>query len=110
MPNAQYINAAEFMQYLQAEGLVLVKASELVQAQDYKLARRRQQAFKKTWLTVREVLNLELGGIPKSRQGFMDWARKNLKQNELFVPEKQGAKAKIHTSGLKRLGFEEGMI
>lgn len=105
MSATQYINAAEFVQHLKAEGLVLVNASELAELKMLELQDKRRRYLRQPALTFKQILDAKLLPVTSKKgiESMID--RGNIKQDEVLRPK--GGTRKILTSALKRLGITE---
>jgi hypothetical protein len=99
----QLIKASEFAKYLKNEGLVIVSKSELERISGIRIAQKRNDLLKRTFLTLREILSLDLLPV-KSKTTLERWI-----QNGTFLKSEVSKNDKeqtiVLTSALKRLGY-----
>lgn len=97
------IKASEFTKYLQKQGLVIVSKYELERLAGVELHQKRKDLLRKKFLTIREMLQLDLLPI-KSKSGVMSWI-----ENGSFLEHEVAKNDKnqtiILTSSLNRLGY-----
>lgn len=97
------IKASEFAKYLKKEGLVIVSKSELERLVGVKLNQRRKDLLRKPYLTLREILMLELLPV-KSKTTLDRWIKSGrFLQKEVGVNDKN--QTIIVTTALERLGY-----
>lgn len=108
-PQAQYINAGQFLDMMKAERLVLVPEEMLSRllANDKQADLRDMQKryMRRSALTYKEIIEARLLPL-KSKQGIEKWIRaKIIKDTEVLRPT--GKPRKILTSAIRRLGYAE---
>lgn len=97
------IKASEFMKFMKKEGLVIVSKSELEKMAKIDLYQKRKDLLSRTWLTLREILMLELLPV-KSKTSLERW----IEQGTFLPSEVSKNKSNqtiILTSSLSRLGY-----
>lgn len=100
--NPTYINASEFIETLQARGLVIVSAAEF--ELNNNLLRHRY--MKRKSLSLSEIVSAKLLPL-KSTKAISDWIEKGKIKPEETYREKTGQqKVMILTSAIRRLGYE----
>ncbi len=101
----QYVNAAELIQHMKSEGLVLVNASELAELKVLQLQEMRRRLLRMPALTYKQILDAQLLPVT-TKKGIESWiATGKIKEGEVLRPNK--GTRKIVTSALKRLGATE---
>lgn len=95
------IKASDFMDHLKANDLVIVSRKDLLLHTVTKRELARRDLLKKTTLSLREILLMELLTV-KSKQGIRDWiASGRIKPEEVFKDAK--GELRILTSAVVRL-------
>lgn len=97
------IKASEFVKYLKKEGLVIVSQKELDNLSGKKLLQNRNDLLNKKWLTIRELLSLELLPV-KSKQAIRKWIENGIISSKEVLTDSRGI-IKISTSFLNRQGY-----
>ena len=97
------IKASDFAKYLEKKGLIIVKKSHLALAPEAAIYKLRMDLLKRKYLTLREILMLELLPV-KSKSTLERWIA-----NETFLPlevsRNRNNQIIILTSSLTRLGY-----
>lgn len=97
------IKASDFMKFMKKEGLVIVSKSELEKMAKIDLYQKRKDLLSRTWLTLREILMLELLPV-KSKTSLERWI-----ESGTFLPtevsKNKNNQTIILTSSLSRLGY-----
>lgn len=85
------VEVSEFMNFLKANDLVIVSASEFQANRQIELNALRARLLKKRALSINDIVQAKL--LPYStKQGVRHWMDKNLKQNEHWYQEAKGQK------------------
>lgn len=99
----QYINTSEFMSHLKKQGLVIVSKNELEKMAKTDLFQKRRDLLSKRFLTLKEVLSLELLPV-KTKTSLERWIKESV-----FLPSEVSRNNRnfviVATSSLKRLGY-----
>lgn len=97
------IKASDFMKFMKKEGLVIVSKSELEKMAKIDLFQKRKDLLNRTWLTLREILMLELLPV-KSKRSLERWI-----EIGTFLPtevsKNKNNQTIVLTSSLSRLGY-----
>lgn len=99
----QFINTSEFISQLKKEGLVIVSIAELEKISNVEKQQKRKDLLKRNWLTLREILLLDLLPV-KTKTSLERWIQNGtFKQSEVSKNNKE--QTIILTSSLYRLGY-----
>lgn len=91
------VNITDFMAHLRAEGLVIVQASELAEAQQMRTARKHHQLMNKPAITFAQAAEI----LGKSKNTIRNWvAQKRIKPTEILT---RGKTQYVSTMAVKRL-------
>lgn len=102
MATPTYIDANEFLETLQAKGLVIVSAKELQANKEID----RNRLMRRKALSLSEIVRAELLPL-KTVKGVMDWiAKGKIKPGETYQEASGYKRVMVLTSAIKRLGYE----
>lgn len=91
------------MKELKREGLVLISTAELERISGRALAQNRNKLLAKKYLTLREILSLEVLEV-KTKQGLRHWIdQKRIKPSEVMTSD--NGIIKISTTFLTRCNY-----
>lgn len=97
------IKAADFLDLLKNEGLVIVSKKELEKLNSENLLQIRKDLMRKKWITISQVLKMELLPV-KTKTSIERWIKDGIiKQEE--VTKKQNGIILINANFLNRLGY-----
>lgn len=99
----QFVNTSEFISQLKKQGLVIVSISELEKISNLEKAQKRKDLLRRNWLTLKEILSLELLPV-KTKTSLERWIKNGtFKVSEVSTNNKN--QTIILTSSLTRLGY-----
>lgn len=99
----KYINAAEFIETLKSQGLVIVSVYEYEATKDM----RRKKLMRRKSLSLNEIAENNLLPIG-SKKGINDWIiAGKIKPEETYREESGKKRVMVLTSAIKRLGYED---
>lgn len=102
MANITYIDAADFLETLKAQGLVIVSVHEYEATKD--LARKR--LMRRKALTLKEIADYQLLPV-KNKKTVNDWILNGKIKAAEWYQENSGQKrVMVLTIAIKRLGYE----